>query len=140
MMLATLNTGSHIILKHFFLKPGLGCRDKLRQAATSCDKLRQAATSCAAMLRVQSVLLPFVLLSAPKVEQGCQMAYFQTKIPIWVNFGGSCNGKCWYILWLYRLCILWLIGKILWPFGEFHGYLVYISPLWYVVPRKIWQP
>jgi hypothetical protein len=23
---------------------------------------------------------------------------FKPKIPIWVNFGGPCNGKCWYIL------------------------------------------
>jgi hypothetical protein len=30
--------------------------------------------------------------------QGCQMVYFQTKIPIWVNFSGSCKGRCWYIL------------------------------------------
>jgi hypothetical protein len=25
------------------------------------------------------------------------------KIPIWVNFGGSCNGRCWYILWPFSL-------------------------------------
>jgi hypothetical protein len=24
---------------------------------------------------------------------------FKPKIQIWVNFGGSCNGRCWYILW-----------------------------------------
>jgi hypothetical protein len=23
---------------------------------------------------------------------------FKPKIPVWVNFGGSCNGKCWHIL------------------------------------------
>jgi hypothetical protein len=23
---------------------------------------------------------------------------FKPKIPIWVNFGGPLNGKCWYIL------------------------------------------
>jgi hypothetical protein len=32
------------------------------------------------------------------------------------------------------------IGNILWPFGIFCGHLVYFSPFWYVVPRKIWQP
>jgi hypothetical protein len=59
------------------------------------------------------------------------------EIPIWVNFGGSCNGKCWYIT-----C----------PFSRFYGYLVYyvavwyiillgiFFPFWYVVPRKIWRP
>jgi hypothetical protein len=30
--------------------------------------------------------------------------------------------------------------KILWQFGIFYGHLVYFSPFWYVVPRKIWQP
>jgi hypothetical protein len=28
----------------------------------------------------------------------------------------------------------------LWLFGIFFGYLVYFSPFWYCVPRKIWQP
>jgi hypothetical protein len=32
------------------------------------------------------------------------------------------------------------IGNILGPFGIFCGNLVYFSPLWYFVPRKIWQP
>jgi hypothetical protein len=32
------------------------------------------------------------------------------------------------------------IGKILWPFGIFCGHSVYLSPFWYFVPRKIWQP
>jgi hypothetical protein len=32
------------------------------------------------------------------------------------------------------------IGNILWPFGIFCGRLVYFSPFWYLVPRKIWQP
>jgi hypothetical protein len=42
---------------------------------------------------------------------------------------------------------------ILWPFGQFSGHLVYfrtlwcilcsfgvLSPFWYIVQRKIWQP
>jgi hypothetical protein len=32
---------------------------------------------------------------------------FKPKIPIWVNFGGSCNWGCWYISW---------------PFGIFCGH------------------
>jgi hypothetical protein len=28
----------------------------------------------------------------------------------------------------------------IWPIGTFCGQLVYFSPFWYVVPRKIWQP
>jgi hypothetical protein len=23
------------------------------------------------------------------------------KVAIWVNLGGSCNGRCWYILWIF---------------------------------------
>jgi hypothetical protein len=34
---------------------------------------------------------------------------FKPKIPILVNFGGSCNGRCCYILW---------------QFGLFYGHLV----------------
>jgi hypothetical protein len=29
---------------------------------------------------------------------------------------------------------------ILWTFGIVRGNLVYFSPFWYFVPRKIWQP
>jgi hypothetical protein len=53
---------------------------------------------------------------------------FKPKIPIWVNFGGSYNGRCWYILW---------------PFDYFKGHLSYFVdfiiiwyicfPFWYVV-------
>jgi hypothetical protein len=40
---------------------------------------------------------------------------FKPKIPIWVNFGRSCNGRCWYIL-----C----------PFGLFYGHLWYFVAIW----------
>jgi hypothetical protein len=36
---------------------------------------------------------------------------FKPKIPIWVNFGASCNGRCWY----------------------FYGYLVYFTAKWYIL-------
>jgi hypothetical protein len=29
---------------------------------------------------------------------------------------------------------------IVWTFGIVRGNLVYFSPFWYFVPRKIWQP
>jgi hypothetical protein len=71
--------------------------------------------------------------------QGCQTAYFQTKkIPIWVNFGGSCNEEVG--IFYFPLVYFTTIWYILWPFGKFHGYLVDFFPCWYVVPRKIWQP
>jgi hypothetical protein len=43
---------------------------------------------------------------------------FKPKIPIWVNFGGSCNGKSWFILW---------------PFGLFNGYRKYCMAIWYIL-------
>jgi hypothetical protein len=45
---------------------------------------------------------------------------FKPKIPIWVNFGGSCYGKSWYIIW---------------QFGLFDGHLVYFVVIWYIFPR-----
>jgi hypothetical protein len=71
--------------------------------------------------------------SGNTAQYGCLLGrvarwyFFKPKIPIWVNFGGSCNGKCWYI------------RSILLPFGLFYGHLVYFPPFWYIVPRKIWQ-
>jgi hypothetical protein len=66
------------------------------------------------------------------------MVSFQTKIPIWVNFGVTCNKWCWLILW---------------PFGLFYcNYENFISiwhtlrSFWYIFSRfgmlyqKIWQP
>jgi hypothetical protein len=44
---------------------------------------------------------------------------FRPKIRIWVNFGGSCNGRCWYSLWTLRLL---------------YGHLVYFVVIWYIFP------
>jgi hypothetical protein len=53
------------------------------------------------------------------------------KIPFWVQFGGTCNGRYWYMLWPFGIFVaMWYILCL---FGIF-------SPVWYVVPRKIWQP
>jgi hypothetical protein len=43
---------------------------------------------------------------------------FKPKIPIWVNFGGSCIRRCWCIL-----C----------PFGLFHGYFVHFAAICYIL-------
>jgi hypothetical protein len=61
---------------------------------------------------------------------------FKPKIPLWVNFGGSCNWRCWHILWPFGLFYFHLVYST-------YGHLVYFGiffPFWYVVPRKIWQP
>jgi hypothetical protein len=43
------------------------------------------------------------------------------------------------IFYDHLVCFIAIL-YILWPFGTFYGYLVYFSPFWYVVPRRIWQP
>jgi hypothetical protein len=63
---------------------------------------------------------------------------FKPKIQIWVNFGGSCNGRCWYIL--CTLGPFYGLFYILWTFSIVRDNLAYFSPFWYFVPRKIWQP
>jgi hypothetical protein len=49
---------------------------------------------------------------------------FEPKILIWVNFGGTCNGRCWYTSLPFRLFYSHLIyfvaiGYILLLFGIF---------------------
>jgi hypothetical protein len=59
---------------------------------------------------------------------------FKQKIQIWVNFGGSFNGTCWYILSPYiHLPYIMDIWYISWLFGIFF-------PFWYAAAIKIWQP
>jgi hypothetical protein len=54
---------------------------------------------------------------------------FKPKIPNWVNFGVSCNGRYWYILWPFgQFSAIWYI---VWHFGIFYGTLVYFMALWY---------
>jgi hypothetical protein len=45
---------------------------------------------------------------------------FKPNIPIWVNYVGSCNKRCWSILWLIGLS---------------YGHFVYFVAIWYVFPR-----
>jgi uncharacterized protein YhhL (DUF1145 family) len=71
-------------------------------------------------------------------RQGCQMAYFQTKIHIWVNFGGVCNGRCCtlYGYFVYFTAIwdnFWQFGKLL------ATWFMYVC-FWFILSRKIWQP
>jgi hypothetical protein len=43
---------------------------------------------------------------------------FKPKIPNSVNFGGSCNERCW---------------SILWTFGLFYSHMEYIIPFWFIL-------
>jgi hypothetical protein len=65
------------------------------------------------------------------------MCVFKPKIPILVNFGRPCNGRCWYFL--RPFCPFYGRMVFFWPFGTFCSHLVYFFQFWYVVLRKIWQ-
>jgi hypothetical protein len=52
---------------------------------------------------------------------------FKPKILIWIDFGGSGNGRCWYIL--SPLVYFTAIWYILWSFGIFYNEVVYFPPL-----------
>jgi hypothetical protein len=68
-------------------------------------------------------------LSAHPHQQGCQMAYFQTKNP---NLG-----RFWtdLVYFMHIWSILRLLGiHILWPFGIFCEHLVYFMVIWFIFP------
>jgi hypothetical protein len=92
------------------------------------------------------IIFPLLFLtraSAPGLPDGI---YFQTKNPI--------LGKFWrvYIFWTFgllcsNLVCFTAIWSILRPFDIFYDHLLYFvviwyifPPVWYVVPRNIWQP
>jgi hypothetical protein len=52
---------------------------------------------------------------------------FKTKSQNWVNLGGSCNGRCWYIFG--HLIYFTFIWNSLWTIGTFRDNLVYIFPV-----------
>jgi hypothetical protein len=82
-------------------------------------------------------------LSHPTLDTRDARRYiFKPNPPSWVNFAGSCNGICWYILWTFGLFyghlvyfmviwyILWTFGIISWLFGIFCGKLVKFLASW----------
>jgi hypothetical protein len=54
-------------------------------------------------------------------NQGCQMVYFKAKNPNLCIFGGSCNGRGWYVLWTFGLFT---------PIWYICGNLVYFFLFW----------
>jgi hypothetical protein len=61
-----------------------------------------------------------VLLTAAFGTGVARWHIFKPKIPIWVNFGGTCNGRCLYTYFMS-------IWSIFWPFGILCGHLVYFT-------------
>jgi hypothetical protein len=55
----------------------------------------------------------------PAVTRVARWHTFKPKIPNWVNFGGSCNGRCRHILW---------------PFGIFCSNVANFTVVWYIFP------
>jgi hypothetical protein len=61
---------------------------------------------------------------------------FKPKNTIWVNFAGSCNGRCCYILCPFGLHIY---GRLV-DFGIFYGYLVYFPHFGMLYQNKSGNP
>jgi hypothetical protein len=75
----------------------------------------------------EKIILPFL-------SRVARWYIFNPKIPIWVNFGASCNARCWYILCPFGLFTA--IWYILWPFRIIYGHLVYFFLFWYICCAK----
>jgi hypothetical protein len=63
------------------------------------------------------------ILSSPWPTDWCSLLWtwlpdcihiFKPKIPLWVKFRGSCNGRCWYILRPFGMYILCPFDIYLW--------------------------
>jgi hypothetical protein len=114
------------------------------EAAANLTASEFTTTYNASVLRIgswsksESIELFYVRVFKPVSIRVARWHIFKPKIPIWVNFGGSRKGRCWYILWPIGLFYVHLVYSVsiwymLWLFGIFF-------PFWYVVPRKIWLP
>jgi hypothetical protein len=90
------------------------------------------------LFRVRKETNIFLLLCST-LDQGCQMAYFQTKMG---RFGQILEGLAMEdVGTLYgHLVYFTAIWYSLWPFGIFCGYFVYFFLILIFAPRKIWQP
>jgi hypothetical protein len=64
---------------------------------------------------------------------------FKPKMPIWVNFGGSCDGRCWYVLWPFGLFYSHL-ACLTGFFGIFYGNLVYFPRFGKLYQEKSGNP
>jgi hypothetical protein len=57
-------------------------------------------------------------------HQGYHMVYFQTKNPIWVNFGGPLSGKYGYNLWPYgHMAIVMYVHRYVFMYVHRYGYV-----------------
>jgi hypothetical protein len=79
-----------------------------------------------------------ITILSRRVEQGCQMVYFQTKNPNLGEFFRTLDGEMLIYLNFYLecftdICIFMIIWYILCSFGTFFQF-------WYHARRKIWQP
>jgi hypothetical protein len=75
------------------------------------DSIHSGTVLQGRLLRRQYIYVPSIRVARWYV--------FRPKIPLGVNFGGSCNLRCWYILWTFSL---------------FHGHSIYFMAVWYIFP------
>jgi hypothetical protein len=107
-LLAVLYFGSSV------LSPGLDSRAWGRRA-TRAGRRRSLRGSA------PEDCSPTSEVKRPRLLPGLPDGIFsKPKIPIWVNFGGSFDGRCWY----GRLVYFMAIWYILQPFGIFYAHLI----------------
>jgi hypothetical protein len=92
------------------------------------------------VLKVLLLILPqtFVTVDVVSICRVARWFVFKPKIQIWVNFGGSWNGRCWYVLWTLRpfYSLLLYFMDILYSLFN----LLYIYRFGILYQEKIWQP
>jgi hypothetical protein len=65
---------------------------------------------------------------------------FKPTIQIWLNFGGSCTGRYWYILWTLGPFYGTVFCYILWMIAIVLGNLVYFSRFGILYKEKSGNP
>jgi hypothetical protein len=104
--------------------------------------IKRLAVVRAAIVRVAIVRAAVVRVAVVRVyiEPFSNLGPTQ-KYPNWdfwfENIPSGKLGKFWKALQWKMLLYFMAIRYILWPFGIFFGNLVYVTPFWYIVPRKI---
>jgi hypothetical protein len=93
-------------------------KQNLKQRKKMAEKNFPLGATFHLSLKTLKVFPPHFFQSMVNQIRVARRFVFKPKIQIWVNFGSTCNGRFWYILW---------------PFGTFSDHVVYFIALWYIL-------
>jgi hypothetical protein len=117
---------------------GLGSRCGSAEVCRENKRIPKDPQPRAACLRSIYTIQQIVSYHAILTDRITRCFIFMPIIPMWAYFGVPWHGKCWYMLWPLR--ILSDIWYILSAFVNFVIIWYIFSPIWYIIPRKIWHP